>query len=276
VKINLFDTAFIHIDQKNHGITGIKPTFFEWDRSSHVSLNKLAIFTEDYIYASGINTLTTKLNIGWLIESRELAPSRYENFDKINKSIDFVMTHDKELLEKYPNKTKFMPFGGCWIDAQNHELIKKTKLCSTIFSNKTFMSGHKVRHHIYHKFNNSVIDFYGAGCNKKIDKKDIAIKDYAYHIVVENSYTENYFTEKLLDCFAYGTIPIYYGCPNIDDFFNTDGIIKFNNYEELNDILNKLSLDDKICKQAVAENLELLKKYMIPENYMYEHILKDL
>ena len=34
-----------------------------------------------------------------------------------------------------------------------------------------------------------------------------------------------YFTEKLLDCFATGTIPVYLGAPDIDKHFNKDGII---------------------------------------------------
>ena len=46
-----------------------------------------------------------------------------------------------------------------------------------------------------------------------------------FSIAIENASYETYFTEKLLDCFATGTIPVYYGAPDIGDYFNKDGII---------------------------------------------------
>ena len=44
------------------------------------------------------------------------------------------------------------------------------------------------------------------------------------------------FSEKLLDAMAVGTIPVYWGCPEIDKFFDKNGIITFNTIEELKDI----------------------------------------
>ena len=56
-----------------------------------------------------------------------------------------------------------------------------------------------------------------------------------------------YFTEKLLDCFLSGTIPIYWGCPSIGDFFNTKGMIIFDDLLELKDKL-------KMCTKEYYEN----------------------
>jgi hypothetical protein len=47
-----------------------------------------------------------------------------------------------------------------------------------------------------------------------------------YSVVVESSNEQNYFTEKLIDCLITKTIPIYWGCPNISDFFDTSYWIK--------------------------------------------------
>ena len=49
--------------------------------------------------------------------------------------------------------------------------------------------------------------------------------DYQYSIAIENSRQTHYFTEKLLDCLLTKTIPIYYGCPNIAEYFDTRGWI---------------------------------------------------
>jgi hypothetical protein len=38
---------------------------------------------------------------------------------------------------------------------------------------------------------------------------------------VESSSETEIFTERLIDCLVTKTIPIYWGCPNISDFFDT-------------------------------------------------------
>jgi len=49
--------------------------------------------------------------------------------------------------------------------------------------------------------------------------------DTMFHVAVENVRQANYFTEKLIDCFLTRTVPVYWGCPNIGDFFDLAGII---------------------------------------------------
>jgi hypothetical protein len=56
---------------------------------------------------------------------------------------------------------------------------------------------------------------------------------YEYSIVVENCYEDNYFSEKIIDAFIAKTVPIYWGCPNIKQWFNETGIIRFSDYEDL-------------------------------------------
>jgi hypothetical protein len=46
-----------------------------------------------------------------------------------------------------------------------------------------------------------------------------------FSVCIENSSERNYFTEKLIDCFAQKVIPIYWGAPNVSEFFDPDGII---------------------------------------------------
>ena len=49
---------------------------------------------------------------------------------------------------------------------------------------------------------------------------------YRYSIAIENDVTSYFFTEKITNCFASLTIPIYLGASCVDKFFNKDGIIK--------------------------------------------------
>ena len=62
-------------------------------------------------------------------------------------------------------------------------------------------------------------------------------------------------TEKLHDCFLTKTVPIYYGCPNISDYYDMGGIFKFETGEQLVNILRNLSseLYDKM-RTSIDEN----------------------
>ena len=83
-----------------------------------------------------------------------------------------------------------------------------------------------------------------------------------YHIAVENSKQKNYFTEKIIDCFASRTIPIYWGCPNLGNWFDMDGIITFNHVSELKKIFDKLDEEFYHSKKEVIEkNFEIAKQF---------------
>ena len=80
--------------------------------------------------------------------------------------------------------------------------------------------------------------------------------------MVENTSKTNWITEKIIDCFATKTIPIYYGCPNISEFFNEKGVLKFNTLEELDNILNTITPEiyDNL-EEVINENYEKSKEY---------------
>lgn len=106
----------------------------------------------------------------------------------------------------------------------NNKLPHKCKLISVITSNKAFTRGHQERIDFVVKLKQHFgcqIDIFGRGFNTFADKWDV-LKDYKYHIVIENCSTDYYWTEKLSDCFLAGCYPIYYGCKNVNDYFPSD------------------------------------------------------
>jgi hypothetical protein len=95
-----------------------------------------------------------------------------------------------------------------------------------------------------------------------------------FSIVIENYQDDLYFTEKILNCFATGTIPIYCGARNIEEKFNEKGIIKFDNFSELEKILSDLTPDiyyEK--KEIINENFERCKQYKSIEDFIYLNYL---
>ena len=76
------------------------------------------------------------------------------------------------------------------------------------------------------------------------DSKHILFTDSMFHICIENSQYPNYFTEKIADCFTTLTLPIYWGATNIANYFDSRGIITFNNIEQLHKIISTLTPAD--------------------------------
>jgi hypothetical protein len=90
------------------------------------------------------------------------------------------------------------------------------------------------------------IDFYGGGFRPIPDKWD-AIAPYKYHLVLENSIIPDYWSEKLGDAFLGYTYPIYYGCPNISNYFKPESLktIDINQFDKTVTILEDLLLQDQ-------------------------------
>ena len=56
-------------------------------------------------------------------------------------------------------------------------------------------------------------------------KKEEGILPYKYHFCCENSCEKNYFTEKIMDPLLCESLPLYWGCPNINDFIPKESFI---------------------------------------------------
>ena len=82
-------------------------------------------------------------------------------------------------------------------------------------------------------------------------------------MAIENGEYETYFTEKLLDCFATGTIPVYLGAPDVGDHFNKDGIIDLTEEFEVSEEIYYSKMD------AIKENLEKAKEMEVLEDFIY-------
>ena len=100
------------------------------------------------------------------------------------------------------------------------------------------------------KSNNSKLfpfGIYGNGY-KPIENKITALKDYRFSLIIENEYSNNWFTEKLIDCLVTGTVPVFWGCPNIHKFFDPRGFILFNNIDQIPKIKSE-------CNESAYKNL---------------------
>ena len=66
-----------------------------------------------------------------------------------------------------------------------------------------------------------------------------------FHIAIENATLLNYYSEKISQAFATKTVPIYWGCKNLDDLgYDPRGVIFFKDEFELLKIINNLTPED--------------------------------
>ena len=79
-----------------------------------------------------------------------------------------------------------------------------------------------------------------APCDDKVE----TLSEYKFSICFENTAYPGYVTEKIIDCLAAGTIPIYIGAPDIDNFVPSGIFIdmrKFESWTCLDEYINALT-----------------------------------
>lgn len=115
-------------------------------------------------------------------------------------------------------------------DFKRMHSFHKPKLMSVITSSKDFTEGHHKRLNLVRRLKEyfgADIDVFGRGIREVDDKWD-AVSPYKYHIALENSSYPHYWTEKLADAYLAGAYPIYYGCPNLEDYFPNGSYTRIN------------------------------------------------
>ena len=272
IKLKIVENTFWHCEYSNNPMPPVSfSKYVEWDRDVSGE--------EDLVFYTDRDIQNTKprhkRKVAWLIEPYVKQPARYEWVFENNHLFEWVLVNDKKLLDKGENFI-YYPFGGCWIEEENRKVEHdKNKLVSIIASGKKNVVDHYKRHEIIARHNN-VIDVMGRGYTA-IEPISVGLIDYMFHIAMENQSRDYHFSEKLINPIMVGTIPIYYGMPSIGDYFDTRGMIIFNDVEEISDILNSLSkeLYNSMLPYA-RENFKIAQDYVLSEDWMYENIFKQM
>lgn len=249
-------------------------------KDDEVSINSgrsdTIVYTDFHVKEAGKDSATHK--IAWFIESPKAHAKgfRFLRRKRNRQQFDKVLTCYRPLLER-GGPYVFAPVASTNVDPQMdiETLIKdKEKLLSIIASKKNWAVGHKLRHKAVKRFRNKIDNVLGSGY-QWIEKTSEGLMKYKYSIVIENRRQDFYFTEKIIDCLMCGTVPIYWGCPSIGKFFNHDGIIVFENLDELGKILENLSEADYSKRlEAIRENFRIAHCYIYQDKYLKKELAK--
>lgn len=265
-KINLVGDSFTHLTGGNKGysVAGKESKYIQWVKDGS---GNGTFYVDNWIEQAFIEDVEGP-RYAWLLESKFVTTQIVDSMrlfpDKYLEKFDIIFTHNKDLLN-IDSKFKWCPAQGFWI--KDPKIYEKSKMISFITSNKNFTEGHKIRLKWVEKIGDQV-DLYGRGFNE-IATKEEGLCDYMFSIVIENGFYESYFTEKILDCFATGTIPVYLGTPDIGNFFNKDGIMNLTDEFDVSEEIYYSKLN------AIRENLERVKDMEVLEDFIYKNYLEN-
>lgn len=113
-------------------------------------------------------------------------------------------------------------------DLLESPLGAKSQTLSMVFSPKS------MRHTLHHQRAALMMnlmrqlpemDVFGRSAPHALDDKADCLRDYRYHVAIENFIGEHHWTEKLADAFLGLTLPFYAGCPNVAAYFPAQSFI---------------------------------------------------
>ena len=263
-----------------------------WYDSAEISLNKFKIQTpeESGVWKDLIGTTNIEEADYCIIFQQDSPNSRKISKEKkifIQREPHAALTQSRFDLNEGLFKASYLNsfhFTTWWVEKtysflKELECPEKTKSVNTILSYKQKTYGHKLRHafvtRMLQKYPGD-IDVYGSfnlpsdhedvihNRYPSLDKYESSI-DYHYQFVCENSQQENYFSEKIVDAFLCYNVPIYWGCPNIEDYFPEESFhtVDIGNHDAMDEIIEiSKTPPDKTTMEAVAYARELiLEKY---------------
>jgi hypothetical protein len=244
-------------------------------KSIHFDVEKLLESYKDIDFSLFIETIPesqeelSSINIISIHEPNEY----FNRHDWVIQNKDLfsaILTWDDKILNNCDNAI-YLPFGHTWLqpdqfNKQNDKKFELSHLCGNLL--KSY--GHSMRHELMTRKNEIKIptNFYQTiGDRHNIDDarlgKETVFANSQYGITIENFAHRGFFTEKILDCFLLKTIPIYWGCSNIGNFFDIDGIITFDNVDDL--IYKVNNLDENFYeskKEIINKNWKLALEYV--------------
>jgi hypothetical protein len=142
---------------------------------------------------------------------------------------DLVFTHVERPDVRF---RKSPPALNWWVKKSFDELVampppEKPFYMSAIASTRAHVAGHHARNSFIERVIEEFpqIDVYGRGRSKFLEDKWDGIAPYKYTIAIENGSTPDYWTEKLTDAYMGWSVPLYFGAPNIGQYFPQESFI---------------------------------------------------
>lgn len=127
------------------------------------------------------------------------------------------------------------------------EYLLARKFCSFVVSNSLF--GDPMRKLFFDRLSKyKKVDSGGRWMNNvggPVKDKLEFCRGYKFNIAFENSSYPGYTTEKVMEAFAAGTMPIYYGDPNVGEYFNPAAMVVVKDKDDIERAVEEIIALDK-------------------------------
>lgn len=142
--------------------------------------------------------------------------------------------------------------------ALKNDAFKEKGFCSFVYSNGNADS---IRKLLFDKINEyKTVTSGGRYLNNMADGKPVNNKiefqsKYKFCIACENAAYPGYTTEKLLQAYESGALPIYWGDPLVENVFDKRTFINCNEYDSLDDVVKKIieiDNNDELYKEMMS------------------------
>jgi Glycosyltransferase family 10 (fucosyltransferase) C-term len=264
-------------DPSYSSCSNLKPKLFRWTTEK----GEFDVHINDGIYHEIDASIPKNKRFGWLCESTVYFTGVYQFLVDNHKNLfeekyNKIFTCDQSLLNTNPN------FQYCyngsnypWVKESEWNIYHKTKICSMFDSGKRFTYGHLHRQTMAHFARELGSDIFGSMASHSglYDTKIDGLRDYMFHIVVENAKYDSYWTEKLTDCFATGCVPIYWGAEDLLKQFDGNGIIRLEAGKE-RQILGGLTKDLYISKKKnIQNNFDVIRAMSLADDMLFTKMI---
>ena len=154
--------------------------------------------------------------------------------------------------------------------------MNRTKFCAAVISDVNEVFSNNFRLKFIEELNKyKKVDMGGGYKNNvggKVKNKIEFLSSYKFSIAMENTDGDGYVSEKIIDSFLSGTIPIYYGNYNIDEYINPKTYILIKGEK---DIKKKIDYIIEIDNNE-EKYFSILKEKVISDKYLSEKVKSQL
>lgn len=215
----------------------------------------------------------------------QMEPDEYfhlnEELISKQKEYDFILTYEELLLEKCNNAILF-EYGTKSKEEKEYIFPAKNFSVSHVCGTKYHTIGHILRQEIFNLQKEITIptnffisqvqsnSYQGFFTTKEIEnnynnpilgESKYPLFDSMFSICIENTSKLYYFSEKLIDCLLCKSIPIFFGCPNIYQYFDIEGFIIINDLDNFKNMINKLTPEYYFNKRKIIQENYLKALY---------------
>lgn len=198
----------------------------------------------------------------WMLEKHEIYSKVFTHHRSEYDDAKYIPSHPA--IPWHVNRT--------YNELVNARVPEKSKTLSWIVGDAMDLPGHVKRWSFLEyikKDPNLELDLYGKKIRYIEDKWD-ALAPYRYALAVENTSGLDYWTEKVADCFLTWTVPLYWGCVNLEDYFPSESFIRIDiekpkeSVEKIKKTLKEDKWENRVPALTEARELVLNKYQLFP------------